>query len=518
MAANGKASRVQFGLVTEGGKPVLGASRRDVATLTGDTAGRAPWRAGENETPSRSAFRAGLAFLGDGRSDGQTPEELAASLRARALGARRASSLREGEPVAPRESSAMRERDADAAAEAPETPRAAQAGAHAQPVAGSGRETRRSPGRSRTRPGEADVSDCVRHAIRRRPASMLQVLRCVAIERMRTAVPGFTRADLDSLVMATGYAPAAQPHAVASDFFHVVAANLANAGGPRPDWAEFADAVVRAMRAGGCFAAAQPGRLHRRFTDRELAGWLAALAPLPAWGKGMLGVLDSAGAIAAGHAASRLHASMIGGIVDVANWLQENYGGSVAALHAAMTANPTPPHRAVFDAILPIDRCRGHGIPLAANLLKDSQAPGLAAAHDPRSIAGFAAGWFAKPDLHVIRFMAKISRGSPLSSEIALSSMARSPIGAGTPGHFPGNYAHLPSASRHMRVIADIHDWAAACGTSPLEIDRVLYLTGAKTVEIPAAAGGPAVVTAGWYAKAEAAIDAALAAGAPRMS
>lgn len=354
---------------------------------------------------------------------------------------------------------------------------------------------------------------------------MLRVLRCVAIERMQTALPGFGAPGLNTLIMSTGYPSAAQPHADAVDLIYVAAANLANAAGGRPKPPEFADAVVQAMQNGGYFTAGPPRHLNHAPTAPHLATLLAKLTPSPRWSAAMKSFRNSAASIAKGAAGRATHASMIGGIVDVSDWLMNTYSGSASALHGAMTGTAAAPHHAVWHAICSVDGFRGHGVALAANLLKDSQVPGLALICNPQTIARVHAGWFAKPDLHVIRFMAKISRGVSLHAgrrrqllKMARRSMTNPPVGARVLANFPGSYSHLPSKSPDLRVIADIHDWAAACHTSALEIDRVLYLIAARRVDIPQPHGGSVTVTRDWYARAEAAINVALAAGIPRMS
>jgi hypothetical protein len=521
MTKDGRVRSPRCGLFADDRKLFVWADERDVNRLTNKD-GWACWRQGNNEKPSLLRFNMELGYRSCADNDGAIPEELADFLQKLSKDERLAKSVRNGGPVTPREAHAMCGHKLDEAADTPEASLRTKAGVGAEPKI----VTRRSPAPRQRQLGLDDISERVAKAIQQQPPSMLRVLRSVAIDRMRTAVPRFNGTELDKLIMATGYPPAAQPHAIAADFFYVVAANLANAAGGRPNLQEFADAVVKVMYAGGCFKAEAPHILHVAPTDRQLAGWLANLEPAPAWSGRMRAFQSAAAEIAAGRPVNTTHASMIGGIVDVAHWLLANHQGSAATLHAAMTAAPNTAHDIVLGTINQIVGCRGHGVALAANLLKDSQVPGLAAMYDPRTISAVNAGWFAKADMHVIRFMAKISRDVPMhtngrrqSLPIARGSMVQPPVGEqGTPGRFPGHYADLPNASPDLRVVADIHDWATACHTSALEIERVLYLTGARSVSITQQADDAAVVTANGYTMAEAAIDAALAAGIPRMS
>ena len=80
--------------------------------------------------------------------------------------------------------------------------------------------------------------------------------------------------------------------------------------------------------------------------------------------------------------------------------------------------------------------------------------------------------------------------------------------------NFSGKYPSLVSGdARDMRVIADIHQWAVAVSTSPLEIDRILFLIGVQQTPIHGV-----MVRKPGYPKFVAAVDACLARGVPRKS
>jgi hypothetical protein len=134
------------------------------------------------------------------------------------------------------------------------------------------------------------------------------------------------------------------------------------------------------------------------------------------------------------------------------------------------------------------------------------------------------AGWSAKPDLHVLRFMAKLTRGVPLhaghkrqSLRVALSSFSKAPCPGPGPGSFPISYPFATGRRLEYRAIEDIHHWADAINTSALAIERVLYLIGATRIAVSTPRGG-VTVNAAWYEQAEAAINQALAMGVPPMS
>ncbi len=186
-----------------------------------------------------------------------------------------------------------------------------------------------------------------------------------------------------------------------------------------------------------------------------------------------------------------------------------------------MAASPQPGRSLVLEAIAQLEKFPGIGVAVAANFLKDSQVPPLAARYpNPRAMAAVEAGWSAKPDLHVLRLLAKITRNVPLhvghrrqSLRIVVANFAQPPL----PG-FPVGYPALPNRRAEYRAIVDIHRWATALGTSALEIERVLYLLGATQVPVLAPKGGFGIVNLAWYRQVEAAIDQALSKGVPRMS
>ncbi len=377
------------------------------------------------------------------------------------------------------------------------------------------------------------VSESVQNAKNGR--GMLSVLRCVAIKRMQTNIPMFGSSNLDNLIMATGYPPPAShshptlnPHCDMADLLYVMAASLANAAGGQPHWKVFAPAVVQAMRNGGCLTPTNPALLFCAPGAANLENWIACLPP-PAggWPVRMARFVASASAVGAGRTGNPLDMAMLDGMAGFADWILRYHGGSAVSLNTVTAVPASMNHPVVWTALAQLTAYRGIGLAIAANFLKDSQVPPLVAPRtNPRAIAAVTAGWFVKPDLHVIRFVAKLSRGLALHQNgrrqelrVASAALAAPPTNPGAVGYFPGQYGHIPAAlHRESRVIADIHAWAGAVKTSALEIERVLYLIGARQVEVPKAGGGSIVVKTSWYRQAEAAIDAAITAGVSPMS
>jgi hypothetical protein len=353
---------------------------------------------------------------------------------------------------------------------------------------------------------------------------MLAVLRAVLVARIRTQLPNFGQTELNKLILATGYPAARAPESDIADLVFVMAASITNAAGGRPDWKEFAPATVQAMRTGGALGAHS---LTTPVTAHDLARWFDALrSSLPANGRSqrMDRFLNSAAKIAGSLQGNpvALDRYILMGVAGFCHWLQTHYEGDARALHDDMTLAAAQAHDLVLRSMAALEQYPGIGVAVAANFLKDSQVPPLVALGV--SMANVEAGWSAKPDLHVLRFMAKLTRDVPLhvghkrqSLRVALRSFEqRPPVGA-EPGCFPNSYPFANGRRGEYRAIEDIHHWADAVTTSALEIERVLYLIGATRVEVDSPSG-LVTINSAWYRHAEAAIDCALERGVHRMS
>jgi hypothetical protein len=370
--------------------------------------------------------------------------------------------------------------------------------------------------------GTGDAEAEIKHKLSTSPRQegMLKILRGVLIDRIRTVCPVFNDQNLDDLILDTGYphADAAQPGTNIQHLVFVMAASIANAAGGRPDWRDFAPATVVAMTHGGVFA--NGGLTY--FTEAGLASWFVHTIPAIGLTQRMARFHQSATYISGGnqHLAVALDYSLIRALTHLCAWLQNHYQGNPQTLHQAMAQTTQQANTALQMIASLAQPGTGVGIAVAANFLKDSQVPPLVNLYiNPRSMATPVAGWIAKPDLHVLRFMAKLTRGVPLhifgrrqSLRVSLTSFGNDPVaGSGFPQHYaaPGPLEY--------RAIQDIHKWAASVKTSPLEIERVIYLIGARKIDVRTASG-TATISAAWYRRAEHAIDAALGRGVQPMS
>jgi hypothetical protein len=349
------------------------------------------------------------------------------------------------------------------------------------------------------------------------PDSMLHVLRNVAVARVRTVVPEFDHADLDRWIMSTGYADAVAPQADCGDLLYVFASSITNAGGAKPQAESFGRLIRAAYGTGGLLSQHGPRCLTGNFPDqRRLAQACLPHLHLSALGGRFEGDIRD---IAEHRIGRMLMPGLLGSVLEFSGWLLARYDGNAAQLHNTLTVlDGTRSSDEVFRLLRDLDALPWMGIATAANFIKDSQVPGLLLMGlNPRTARDVSAGWFAKPDLHVARLMAYLTGRCPqpgISPSAMRLGRALAVFRQQPEANFAGDYRALSAGDGlDMKVIADIHEWAAFVGTSPLEIDRVLYLIGVRETVVSGVA-----VSAPWYTAFVRSVDAALNRGIPRKS
>jgi hypothetical protein len=339
--------------------------------------------------------------------------------------------------------------------------------------------------------------------------SMLEILRRVAIARVRTVLPTFDDRQLDEWILDTG---SNSSHEDTADLFFLYAASITNAGGIKPNHQQFGGLIGEAIK---------PYVVANKLSSVPQDIQSLAKDCLPYLDRYSLGgqFNEDIKTIAQSGSGRILMCRLLASVNAFAQWLNRYYAGSAKVLHVKLMTAPT------LDTITPVvtmlcdlTTLPQMGVATAANFLKDSQATGLQALKlGPRSAAAHLAGWFAKPDLHVARLMAYITGRAPqpgqnpqhlkLGSALALFYSEADPA-------FSNNYSALQhNDAPDLRVICDIHAWANACKTSALEIDRVLYLIGVRKTIVNAC-----LVQAPWYSKFVATVDQAISRGVSRQS
>ncbi|MDD2729555.1 hypothetical protein [Malikia sp.] len=351
-------------------------------------------------------------------------------------------------------------------------------------------------------------------SVMRRPSSadsMLQVLRDLAIARVRQVIDTFDQARLNKWIMSTGYAGAKSPHQNTADLFHVYAASLTNAGGVKPNPEAFGEMIGRVIR-----QRLGDGNTLQAVPDLpELAKQCRSLSQDLVLGGNF--ALDIAQIADNSPPHRPLMIGLLRSVLKFWEWLQEHHQGCAATMHQVfLTQTNVAPSQQVFDCLRDLDRLPWMGIATAANFVKDSQVPGLqTVCLSPAETAQHLAGWFVKPDLHVSRLMAYITgrytthdlRG--LKQSQALMTFLSDPR-----ENFQGRYQNLLRAdSLELQVVADVHEWAVAARTSPLEIDRLLFLIGVQETRVEGVS-----VSSPWYTHFMSEVDAALARSVSRKS
>lgn len=341
--------------------------------------------------------------------------------------------------------------------------------------------------------------------------SMIQVLREVALARVQTVIPDFGMADLDRWIMSTGYEGAAAPYACTGDLIYVYAASITNAGGAKPNPEVFGALIRDAMQSwiDNDVLVHLPGK-------RQLSQACVPLLDRHRLGDGFS---EDIRQMAQGQPGRQLMSGLLSSVIAFASWLLVHHAGDARALHHRLRQSEGAGQvGSGLDFLRQLDQLPWVGIAVAANFLKDSQVPGLrAAGYTAAPASSCLAGWFAKPDLHVARLMGYVTGRLPqpqgdlrqLTLGQAMAQYHRTPH-----QDFQSSYPALQPQDRNdIKVILDIHAWALAAGTSPLEIDRILFLIGVKSTLV-----NGVVVNAPWYPALVAAFDAAVAQGIPRKT
>lgn len=319
---------------------------------------------------------------------------------------------------------------------------------------------------------------------------MISTLRETALNLVNAdpRFSGHTRTDLESYVLATGYADAPRPHVSTSDLIYVYAANLRNSGG----------AGVHLLRQGEMVRGALQGFI---VDNRIRPPGPEALAQL------CLDYLTEADirltqddgmyrrqlqAAAAGQAPGAPLPRHIQSIHDFISLLARRYAGCAADYAASFEIPVTSGYRwAVLRRLREIYPFSGIGIATGLNFLKDSQAPRFVG-RTLAEVRRHPVAALVKPDRHVLRLMLL------LTGRLARTGIAPAALWSMNEAEAVEHYSYCePSASwcaplcayaacadlprpgsGIWRAIADIHALADAEDVAPLEIDRLLYLIG----------------------------------------
>ena len=337
------------------------------------------------------------------------------------------------------------------------------------------------------------------------PVGMLEILRQLAICRVRTVITNFDNIALDAWILSTGYLDLGSPPNnggltnINDDLWliSIWAASICNTRAPTPDAISFGKLMHAAMSMRGPLS-----------PPPSVQG-LASLAlktglPLPPdWYEGLVSV--EAGKIIPTNN-SIMTAQLIRSVIEFSTWLFVQ--GGAKWLYEFLLYSPHSHISSVLSLVNSLSSINMAGIAVSINFLKDVGAPLLVSKGITLGNARqYNAGWVGpKPDRHVIRLVPRVTRYDPKTSTFESAPQ----------GNFMGKYySFVPIGPKQdrLRIVADVWEWADTTGTSPLEIDRVLYVLGAKKVSVLGQ-----IVQAQWYHNTEKIIDAAITAKVPRNS
>lgn len=318
-------------------------------------------------------------------------------------------------------------------------------------------------------------------------------VRAAGLDILRTSMSSAVPEDLDRLILSTGYPWALDSAYAVSDLMATYAASLRNGGGPGPSSEAFSKMIAVAVQpfiVDNCLVQT----LDSKKIAQACVDYLGQPESLRLTVSGTVDYFAELKVMAAGRPIGRPRAlipQLIRSIIEFSEVLMKGYGGSAAKFHDVFNRVCESSGSAIFvlNRFKEVSQIPRVGVALAMNFFKDSQVPALRQ-QSLGSLYENQIGWFVKPDIHVLRFMLKITGRSLIAGisdeklvymkegdvRRAYASIRPTPVWAG------GNYTYClsrPSSEiAQWCCIEDVHRLARCQNISPLEIDRILFMIG----------------------------------------
>ena len=318
-------------------------------------------------------------------------------------------------------------------------------------------------------------------------------IKPVALEILRSQYPNATMADLDILILDTGYRGAEEPHDKISHLIHVYAASLRNAGGRGPGFEPFAMMVSH-----GSAKFITSNQILRPFDLSDFAqaclNYLCSSGASPLVKNGSVNYEDQLLDIASGKIArlsSRaLLPQLLRSVVGFSELISRDYCGSAANYHAQFSRPRQTNEGASFvkRRFKELQHLPRFGVAVGMNFFKDSQVSAYRG-KPYSSLFASEAGWYVKPDMHVLRFMLKLSGRAKraglqdeslviLDEPEAKALYSRTRPKDGWPYQYTLSQGRPFAEKGQWDCIEDVHHLAIKNSVAPLEIDRVLFMSG----------------------------------------
>jgi hypothetical protein len=300
-----------------------------------------------------------------------------------------------------------------------------------------------------------------------------------------------TISGLETWILNTGYEGAQQAHCSTRDLIYVYAANLRNGNGLGPAFVPFAKMVVSAI---------DPLIENNALTGPpslvELAGRCLAYLNHPdndaVLVSARVDYREDLSRLANGQDVGRRNAKIeqcLRSIVRFTEFLCQRYNGSAQEYHKRFAEHygAERPNSFIVDCFTELGRLPQVGVAIGMNFFKDTQSNGYRGGN-LRDLRTRHAGWFVKPDMHVLRLMLHVSgRSTRLPDPVAVNKLADgdaakhyfelNPLEAGV--EYTLDQSATDRADRgKWRCIEDVHRLAIAEQVPPLAIDRLLYMIG----------------------------------------
>lgn len=318
---------------------------------------------------------------------------------------------------------------------------------------------------------------------------MFERIKEARLSILRCHEPDAIDQDLDNEVLCTGYPDAKKPHTDKLDLIYVYAASLRNVSVGGPGFRPFA-LMIRAGIKSLCDK-------NLPFNLKNLAGscreYLELPDSLPLTQNGRIDYPQRLQRLENGDNIGPPQLPLLlNSVVCFANFLNNDYDFSAENYHQSFNEayEGTPPASFIVEKFNEIANFLCIGPAVGLNFFKDSQVPafrgqgqGLAAVRKNRI------GWYVKPDMHVLRFMLKLTGRQPsdLSDDelttLTANKVVRLYVQQQPREYFPDQYTLENCRGNrqekgYWRCIEDMHKFACQSKVAPLEIDRILYMAG----------------------------------------
>jgi len=311
--------------------------------------------------------------------------------------------------------------------------------------------------------------------------SIYKHFKAVALQLVQKDYPNTTEQDLDRWIVQTGYGDdAPRPYELTPSLIYVYAANLLNSGRPGPDKRAFGKLASTVIRKHFLIQnVLTPINLedlaHKFIFELNQTG-------IQLTKKGNQTYIAHLNNITA-NKKSTIYSLLIS-IIGFCDLLRTNYQSSATKYHQSFLVNHEVSLQDIVRKLNEITKFKLNGVAVGMNFMKDSQMPAVAGDHLEIHNSG-QIQYLVKPDMHVMRFMLRVTQRHQGSIEELCHMKPTKFIqlyeNASPSPSFEtnmDNHNHKGFKRGDILCIKDIYTITKDESVPPIFLDRVLYLIG----------------------------------------